>query len=343
MSRSESVEPAEPAEPAESAESADAVQALERLIALYFTAVDNWAAAKMIRTFAVSALIGAGLHWLAPAWWPLGAAIVLLNLVNLCIQLRVRARGKPVPGWAVEAERRTADLADHVPPHVARAAGEALAVVRASRWRWPGAYVLAPPCPHVPEGDVPDSWRCADQACATASAGADVWATIMIGEHAFDGASEEEVRAVLLHEAEHMRGWQPVAGMLMRMLRIFAPALATWAAPLPWAVPAVIGVYLAVIAVRWAGEITADLGSARRADPRAAAAFVEAKRRPPHVRRRRPWLSRAAAALLPFHPPKAVRATVLRNRLTVWRYQRYQNRRRGSACPYPPSTTSPPS
>lgn len=290
------------AEPGGADEASGGAQVFGQVMKSCVAGVDHWVAARVLRTMAVSALIGAGLHWLAPAWWPLGAAVMTIRIINTCAYIRLAGRRTSPHAWTVEAGKHTASLAERLPAHIVAAAEEARAYIAASRWRWPGVFVVSPDCPHTSESE------CADWACASASAGKffGSWVVIAIGRKTpLAERPAEEARAVLMHEAMHERGWQPIALTVAPQLYLIGPGLATWVAAPGWAIPALVGVHLAFIAVRWAAELAADLGSARYVDPYAQAAYIEY------------WPSRVRAAtrVLPFHPPGRLRVRIMRNGL----------------------------
>lgn len=315
-------------EPGGTDETAAGKQVFRRVLDSCVASVDHWVAARTLRTMAVSALIGAGLHWLAPAWWPLGAAVMAIRITNMCAYMRTARRRTPRPAWTIEAGKHAASLAERLPSHVVAAAEEARAYIAASRWRWPGVYVVSPDCPHTGASE------CADQACTGASAGTffGPWVVIAIGRNTpLAERPAEEARAVLMHEAMHQRGWQPIAQMLTPQLHIIGPGLATWIAAPGWAIPALAGVYLAFIGIRWVGELAADLASARHVDPRAQAAYLEYW--PSRVRASDPvpWIARAAARALPFHPPGRLRVHIMRSRLARRLYHASNPRQSRSA------------
>lgn len=302
----------EPPEPEETDEAAQRAQAFARVVEYNVAGADNWIQAKILRTMAVSALIGASLHWLIPAWWPLAAALMVIQVAAPTAQTRLAGRRKPPPGWTIEAGKHTASPAERLPPHLVAAADEARAYIAHSRWRWPGVFVVCPECTHTS-----NPAQCTDCACTGVSAGPfGPWVIIAIGRNTpLVERPLEEARAVLIHESVHVRGWQPIALAMLQPIRIMAPGLATWIAAPPWAVPALAAVYLAFIGVRWAAELAADLRSARHVDPNAQAAFLEYRPNRLRGNGRPPWLARAAAHALPFHPPARLRARIMRSAL----------------------------
>ena len=257
----------------------------------------------------VFALVGASLHWLIPAWWPLGAVFVSADLLTAIAVRRWAGRGtrlKP-PQWAPDAERHMAGLALRLPPHVVSATRDFRATVEASRWHWPGVYALSPDCTH--------RTPCTDRVCTGASSGIHGCRVLMlVGRHVLTDATQEQARAVLMHEAAHMRGWQPIAGQIQTALRLTVIIVVAWAVPTGRLAPALLALHVASILLRWTMEIGADLAASRSTDPRTAADYLEH-----HHRRlathRRSILARVTGALMPSHPPHKIRARILRSRL----------------------------
>lgn len=292
--------------------------------------VDGRQAALRLALFGGSVLVGVVLRVLTREWPTVGpVAGVAAGVAGVGVWVLSRSWRQVVALSArpdLYAENLTQRL-DRRAPHVARAVREARQMVQTRRWRQSGVYLIQPACPprHSAQGP------CAQWACSSVAVvrGLPV-GVILVGRWALAGSSDGRARAVLLHEVGLLRGWRPVAWAAAGPLAVIGPALAAWTAPPAWAAVALFGVYLAVLAAQWTPGIVADLGAARRVDPRdVASAARDRQRRARAARRRGRWLVRAAAVVLPAYPPIWLRVRLANNRVSRWGYYRKRERRQG--------------